>query len=56
MGIRALVIEGQAQEDNFFVIKVTGNEIELLPVDEIRGRGNYETVKILFREQAGKRE
>lgn len=48
LGIRALVIEGQPQEDNFFLLKVTNDGVEILPADELEGLGNYETVKILL--------
>jgi len=47
MGIKALVVEGQPEEDKLYLLKVTPEGVELLPADELKGKGNYETVKIL---------
>ncbi|MDA8227678.1 MAG: aldehyde ferredoxin oxidoreductase, partial [Desulfitobacterium hafniense] len=54
LGIRALVIEGQPQEENFFLLKVTNDEVEILPTDDIKGLGNYDTAKTLFRKYGSK--
>jgi aldehyde:ferredoxin oxidoreductase len=48
LGIRALVIEGQPQEENLFLLKVSHNGVEILPADELKGLGNYETTKTLL--------
>ncbi len=47
IGIKALVVEGQPEEDKLYLLKVTPEGVELLPADELKGKRNYETVKIL---------
>jgi len=48
LGVRALVIEGQPQEQGFFILKITGEKIEIIPAEELNDLGNYETAKILL--------
>lgn len=47
LGIRALVIEGYSEEENLYLIKVTNSGVEILPANDLKGFGNYETAKTL---------
>jgi len=49
MGIKALVIEGMPEGDQYYVIKITvdGVTLEEAPAEIIGGCGNYEAIKIL---------
>lgn len=48
LGVKALILEGIPEEDQFYVVKVTaqGTTVEPAPA-EVMGKGNYEAVKIL---------
>jgi aldehyde:ferredoxin oxidoreductase len=48
LGVKALILEGIPDEDQFYVVKVTaqGTTVEPAP-SEVMGKGNYEAVKIL---------
>ena len=48
LGIRALVIEGQPQEDNLFLLQVTSQGVKILAADGLEGLGNYEVAKTLL--------
>jgi aldehyde:ferredoxin oxidoreductase len=43
LGIKAVVIEGQAKKDELFVLHVKGDSAELLPAGDLRGLGTYAT-------------
>ena len=49
MGIKALVIEGMPEDDKFYVIKVSMDNvaIEEAPVEILGGCGNYEAIEFL---------
>lgn len=49
MGIKAIVIEGMPQEDKFYIIKISIDDvlIEEAPKEILGGCGNYEAIKIL---------
>ena len=49
MGIKAIVIEGMPEEDKFYVIKITMDEvvIEDAPKEILGGCGNYKAIEIL---------
>jgi len=56
MGIKALVIEGMPEGDQYHVIKITsdGVTIEDAPEEIIGGCGNYEAIKILSEKYGAK--
>ena len=56
MGIRALIIEGMPDGDQFYIIKIDmeGVTIEESPAEILNGCGNYEAIKILS-EKYGKK-
>lgn len=47
LGIRAVIIEGRPQEENFFIIKISSAGVKIMPADELKGLGNYKLAKIL---------
>lgn len=46
-GIRAIVIEDIPKNDQLNIVLISDNGIEILQMDELEGKGNYETVEIL---------
>jgi len=54
LGIRALVIEGQPREKNYFILKVSNAGVEIIPADDLVGLGNYETAKKLLNKYGSK--
>lgn len=42
-GIKAIVVEEQAEQGAFFLLHVNGDSAELLPADDLRGLGTYAT-------------
>lgn len=44
LGIQAIIVEGQPPADKFFKLVLGKDKAELLPADEIKGLGNYDTV------------
>jgi len=54
LGIKAIILEGAAAEDTWHVIKVTKDEISILPARELRGLGTYETASKLTDEHGNK--
>jgi aldehyde:ferredoxin oxidoreductase len=50
LGIKALVIEGMPQNEDYYIIKIDkdGVYLELSPKEIIGGCGNYEAIKILL--------
>ncbi len=54
LGIKAIVVEGQPQEKGkFYLLKITKDGAELLPADDIAGKGMYE-VDTILKERFGK--
>ncbi|HBS58550.1 MAG TPA: aldehyde ferredoxin oxidoreductase, partial [Firmicutes bacterium] len=49
MDIKAFVIEGKAEEDKWYIVKidVNGVTIDEAPAEIIGGMGNYEAIKVL---------
>lgn len=47
LGLKAIVVEGQPAEDRLFLLHVTAQGAHLLPADDLRGLGNYDTVACL---------
>lgn len=43
MGIKAVVVEGQARKGEWHLLRITENSAELLPADDLRGLGTYAT-------------
>jgi aldehyde:ferredoxin oxidoreductase len=56
MGIKAVVLEGRAEEDKFYIIKVSmdGVVIEEAPKQILGGCGNYDAIKILSEKYGAK--
>lgn len=52
LGIKAIVVEGQARRGEWYLLHITENTIELLPADDVRGLGTYATADKL-QEQFG---
>lgn len=48
LGIKAIIVEGQARDNRFYLLKVDDNGAELLPADDIAGKGMYEVNAILW--------
>jgi aldehyde:ferredoxin oxidoreductase len=49
LGIKALVLEGRCME-NTWMLKITKDGAELLPVEHLKGKGMYETADILYKD------
>jgi aldehyde:ferredoxin oxidoreductase len=47
MGIQAIVVEGKPEAGKLFKLVVGKDKAELLPADELKGLGNYDTVEKL---------
>jgi len=47
MGIKALIIEGQAEAGKFYTVKVTINGVSIEEETQVVGKGNYEAIKLL---------
>lgn len=43
LGIKAIVVEGQAKDDRLYVLHIQGDEAELLPAGDVAGLGTYAT-------------
>jgi aldehyde:ferredoxin oxidoreductase len=56
MGIKAFVIEGKAEEDKFYIIKIdmNGVTIEEAPAEILGGCGNYKAIEILNKKYGAK--
>ncbi|SLM32638.1 Aor3 [Desulfamplus magnetovallimortis] len=46
--ISAVVLEGKPDDDDFSMIVINKDEVEILPADEYVGLGNYETIEKLW--------
>lgn len=47
LGIKALVIEGQPEEENSYILRVMSDGVEILPGDGLESKGNYEVAEEL---------
>ncbi|MDA8235571.1 MAG: aldehyde ferredoxin oxidoreductase [Clostridia bacterium] len=47
LGIKALIIEGQAAEGKYYTVKVTKDGVTIEEENQVVGKGNYEAVKAL---------
>jgi len=47
LGIKAIIVEGQPEEKEMYIVKIDKNEIVLLPASGLENMGNYDTVKYL---------
>lgn len=54
LGYRAIIFEEKPQENRFFIVLITKDNVQILPGDDLAGLGNYETAKRLF-ERFGKK-
>lgn len=54
LGIRAIVIEGVAEEGKFYSLKISKDEAVPVPADEFKGMKNYTLVKELYKKYDGK--
>ena len=52
LGIKAIVVGGQPTDGNSYILHVAGDSAELMPADDVRGRGTYATADRL-QEQFG---
>jgi aldehyde:ferredoxin oxidoreductase len=43
MGVKVIVVEGQAKRGQFYLLRIKGDSAELLPADRVRGLGTYAT-------------
>ena len=46
-GLRAIILENKPTSDGLFVIVISDGNIKIEQMDELKGKGNYETVEIL---------
>ena len=54
LGIRAIIVEGAAEEGKFYCLKISKDEAILLPADEYKGMKNYELVEELHKKYGEK--
>ena len=54
LGVAAIIVEGQPEAGKLSVLKVTADGATLLPGDDLRGLGNYDTVARLTAEHGEK--
>jgi len=47
LGIKAIVVEGKPNDNKFYLLKITAEGSELLPADDLVGKGTYEVTEIL---------
>jgi len=43
LGIKAIIIEGQAQRDELYLLHITADSADLLPASDLKGLGTYAT-------------
>ncbi len=56
LGIAAIVVEGMAEDGKLYKLYLSKDQLELSPADDLKGKGNYDTVEKLkkkFGEKAG---
>ena len=47
LGYKAIVVEDKAPAGEFYVLRITPDQVELLPGGDVAGKGGYETVSLL---------
>lgn len=47
LGYNAVIIEGLPADGKFYLLRISGQGAELLPADEIKGKGTYEVSEIM---------
>lgn len=47
-GIRAFIVEGRPADKKLMLLHVNAKGVELLPAEDLRGKGTYETTRILL--------
>jgi aldehyde:ferredoxin oxidoreductase len=47
LGIKAVIIEGKPLEKTLYVLKITKDNAFLIPAQDLSGKGNYDTMRIL---------
>ncbi|MBO8138191.1 MAG: aldehyde ferredoxin oxidoreductase [Desulfotomaculum sp.] len=55
LGIKAIIVEGKAEKGTY-ILRVTADDVELIPADDLAGKGTYELTAILkerYNEKAG---
>lgn len=48
LGIKAVVLEGKPDDDDYSMVVITKDGVQILPADEYVGMGNYETIEKLW--------
>jgi aldehyde:ferredoxin oxidoreductase len=43
LGIKAIIVEGQAAQEKLYLLHIMGDTAEILPADDLRGLGTYAT-------------
>lgn len=46
LGIKAIIIEGKPENDDWYLLYVDSSGAKLLPADDLKGKGTYETTAI----------
>ena len=54
LGIAAIIVEGEPSDGRLYALKVTAEGAALMPADELKGLGNYDTVERLTAEYGEK--
>jgi len=54
LGIRAIVVQGVPKEAKFYCLKISKNEVTLVPADDYAGMKNYRLVRELYNKYKGK--
>ncbi|MHA1270029.1 MAG: aldehyde ferredoxin oxidoreductase C-terminal domain-containing protein [Candidatus Helarchaeota archaeon] len=47
LGLRAIILEGQPKSSDLYVISIDNDKIDIHEMNELKGKGNYQTVDIL---------
>ncbi|MBF0228074.1 MAG: aldehyde ferredoxin oxidoreductase [Desulfamplus sp.] len=48
LGIKAIVLEGKPDDDDYSMVVITKDGVQILPADEYVGMGNYEAIEKLW--------
>ncbi|MBF0301530.1 MAG: aldehyde ferredoxin oxidoreductase [Desulfamplus sp.] len=48
LGIKAVVLEGKPDDDDYSMVVITKDGVQILPADDYVGMGNYETIEKLW--------
>ena len=54
LGIRAIVVENAPKERNWYLLKISKDEVSLVPADEYKGMGNYMLAEELHKKYGDK--